>query len=295
MITIKQLQNFLILSNELHFAKAAEKLGMSQAALSKEIQKLEQKIGCSLFDRSNKWDIRLTEAGKTYLQQISGIPDILEYAKNQAIKSQRGLQGNIAIGITTIACNYLNLGKLFRTVKTEYPDITMRITEQYMPLQTIELLQKGELDIAITPIRNLFKLPDNMKSKIISKFRLFYVLPANHPLAEEKNLTINDLINYNFILPSQESSPDLSSHFELFCLEKTGKKPIVTHEIDGLESTYQLVSANLGISVMPQVNINATNYNIVFVPCDLDIECSVVAIWDANNHSRTLQNVIKLF
>jgi predicted DNA-binding protein (UPF0251 family) len=79
MITIKQLQNFLVLSKELHFAKAADKLGMSQAALSKEIQKLEQKIGCELFDRSNKWDIKLTEAGETYLMRSKEQADDYRY------------------------------------------------------------------------------------------------------------------------------------------------------------------------------------------------------------------------
>ena len=61
MATFKQIRNFLTLAQELHFARAAETLGISQAALSAEIRKLEQDVGCQLFDRSDRWQIRLTD------------------------------------------------------------------------------------------------------------------------------------------------------------------------------------------------------------------------------------------
>ena len=55
MATLKQIHDFLLLAEELHFARAAEKLGISQAALSLEVRKLEHSLGAQLFDRSDRW------------------------------------------------------------------------------------------------------------------------------------------------------------------------------------------------------------------------------------------------
>ncbi len=294
MITIKQLQNFLVLSKELHFAKAADKLGMSQAALSKEIQKLEQKIGCELFDRSNKWDIKLTEAGETYLAEISEIPNLLNIAKERAVRAKRGHFGHLSIGITGIAYNYINLGNIFKSVKTAYPEITLRITEQFIPQETLNQLTNGKLDLAIIPIADFSTLPQNCKYKVIAEFQLRYVLP-NTPHWQQKNeISIQDVINCNFILPSYSSSQMFRPKFELFCLDKCNKKPTISHEIDGLESTYQLIAAGLGISILPEINIAKSNYNIIFRSCDFNIKCYTVAVWDENNHSKALKNLITL-
>ena len=64
MVTLKQIRNFLAVSETLHFARAAEKLGIAPAVLSKEILKMEKTLGFQLFDRSDKRNICLTEAGK---------------------------------------------------------------------------------------------------------------------------------------------------------------------------------------------------------------------------------------
>ena len=75
MVSVKQIQNFLVLAETLHFAKAAAKLGISQATLSGEIKKLEKNLGINLFDRSDRWEIKLTVAGETYRNYIKNIPD----------------------------------------------------------------------------------------------------------------------------------------------------------------------------------------------------------------------------
>ena len=78
MITFNQLKNFLSLAEILHFARAAEKLGITQAALSRDIKKLETELSSALFDRSDKWNIKLTAFGKVYYEHLKVLPEMLE-------------------------------------------------------------------------------------------------------------------------------------------------------------------------------------------------------------------------
>ena len=81
MVTLKQIRNFLAVSETLHFARAAEKLGIAPAVLSKEILKMEKTLGFQLFDRSDKRNICLTEAGKSYWETVRHLPEILNNAR----------------------------------------------------------------------------------------------------------------------------------------------------------------------------------------------------------------------
>ena len=113
MATIKQIRNFLVLAQELHFARAAETLGISQAALSAEIRKLEHDVGCQLFDRSDRWQIRLTDAGAAYLQHISPLPELLDNAREAARRAVRGETGELSIVVANTVYDSLDVGRFF--------------------------------------------------------------------------------------------------------------------------------------------------------------------------------------
>ena len=125
-------------------------------------------------------------------------------------------------------------------------------------------------------------------------YKQLLTLPNTPYWQQKQEISIQDVINCNFILPSYSSSQMFRPKFELFCLDKCNKKPTISHEIDGLESTYQLISAGLGISILPEINIAKSNYNIIFRPCDFNIKCYTIAVWDENNHSKALKNLITL-
>ena len=81
MVSIRQIKNFLVLAEVLHFAKAAAILNISQATLSCEIKKMEQTLGVKLLDRSDKWAIKLTAAGQSYYNGIKNIPAVIKLIK----------------------------------------------------------------------------------------------------------------------------------------------------------------------------------------------------------------------
>ena len=122
MPTLKQIDNFLVLAEELHFARAAHKLGISQAALSNEIKKMEQSLGCQLIDRSDRWMLKLTDAGAIYLRQIRELPGTLAAAGQMARKAARGESGTLSIGVAGVVYDYRDIGAMCRNMLQKYPE-----------------------------------------------------------------------------------------------------------------------------------------------------------------------------
>ena len=111
MATFRQIEIFLTLADELHFGRTAERLKITQAALSKDISALEKSVGCRLFDRTDKWNIRLTSAGKAYREEIKILPDRLSLATERAKQAERGESGMLTIAVANIVYSYLFLSR----------------------------------------------------------------------------------------------------------------------------------------------------------------------------------------
>ena len=114
MATFRQIEIFLQLAETLHFNRAAAELGITQAALSKEIGKLEKELNCQLFDRTDKWNIVLTAAGVIFREKISPLPGTLAEAAEFARRAGRGNSGRLSVAVanlvTTMFCCWIFSG-----------------------------------------------------------------------------------------------------------------------------------------------------------------------------------------
>ena len=154
MVTFKQIRNFLALSETLHFARAAEKLGIAPAVLSKEIIKMEKDLCFKLFDRSDKRNITLTDAGQAYWQRVKDLPETLENACLSGRKTAAGEQGTISVAISGVSCRFFDIETICQQVSRRYPEVNFGLSEIYTPEQTLEQLKNGKCDIAIFPFVN---------------------------------------------------------------------------------------------------------------------------------------------
>ena len=122
---LRQLEYFLSLCQELHFTRAAEKVGISQPSLSQQIRLLEHEVGTPLFDRIGK-KTALTESGKLLLKSTLNIFHELEQAQI-AIKELKGLQtGSISIGTLLTVENYL-IPPTLLNFHRQYPAIKITV------------------------------------------------------------------------------------------------------------------------------------------------------------------------
>lgn len=290
MATLKQIQYFLLLAKELHFARTASKLGITQATLSGEIKKLEKKFGFALFDRSNKWEIRLTEAGESYLQHIEQVPDIISNAYKAAAGTARGEAGVIKISITHMVYDLLNIGKLCKQMFSRYPGIVINIDDQLSP-EAVEknvLLQKA--DVGFTTISRYRVPPEHLVIKKLMPMNLNLILPVGHPLADKLRISYDDLKDCEFILPPATAIPVLRQLFNDIFMRNAGAIPKITHELESLSGIQQFVAENFGIAVLPERVPNIFPERIIARPFPEDIDSYLaIAISDCR-HSAALNN-----
>lgn len=294
MATFRQIEIFLLLADELHFGRAAERMQITQAALSKDINALEKSVGCQLFDRSDKWNIRLTNAGIAYREQIKNLPELLKNARESALRAERGKTGQLTIAVANVVYSYLPLGDLFRTMHEKYPAVKLHIRDCQGSPMVIEQLRSCKADVGFFAVNDTDLPLAGISKQNLLELPIHLAIPAGHYLARKKNLQIADLETCNFILPPRQLAPWLRKYFDDFYMANFHKNPQVEIEALGLHATRQLVTAGLGIAVVSKPAVQDGNDNIVYRPAPLDTKRVIIAGWEENNPSRILKNLLKL-
>ena len=142
---IKQLKTFICVAETGSLSAASDRLRLAQPALSRQIKLLEHKTGAQLFQRTVK-GMTLTESGEKLLSRVSGIIRQLEQAVDEVRSSSESITGNVAIGLMP-SINSVLAVRLIEKVKSELPQVTLRIVEGYSG-HLIEWLHRGDLDIS---------------------------------------------------------------------------------------------------------------------------------------------------
>jgi len=144
-LDIKQLKTFICVAETGSLSAASDRLRLAQPALSRQIKLLEHKTGAQLFHRTVK-GMTLTESGEKLLSRVSGIIRQLEQAVDEVRSSSESITGNVAIGLMP-SINSVLAVRLIEKVKSELPQVTLRIVEGYSG-HLIEWLHRGDLDIS---------------------------------------------------------------------------------------------------------------------------------------------------
>ena len=292
MATIRQIEIFLHLAQVLHFNRAAEDLKISQAALSKEIGKLEKSLGCQLFDRSDRWAIRLSSAGRAYQTAVAELPELLHSAQQLALRAARGERGELSVAIANLMYDYLQLEDVLRAMHEKFPEVKIIIRDCLSSPLVYEQVKTGQADIGFMAVNSSGRNAEELRRIKLMELPMNLAFPKNHPLAGKKNLSLSDLVNCNFILPPMEQAPWLRKNFEDIFFKHCGKLPLVEQEALGIRATRQLVAAGLGIGVMVQPPGNQPRDSVIYRSLLPDFKRVIVATWADSNQSQTLKNFI---
>ena len=240
--TIRQLQIFSVAASHLSFARAAEQLHLTHAAISLQIKQLEEVSGTLLFDRIGK-RVFLTDAGEILLDHARQILQSLKDA-DASLMALKGLKGGrVTIAVTSTA-EYFAPGLLaeFRKAQT---DVRVRLLVHNRE-EVAQLLSSNEVDLAI-----MGRPPADMDAEAVSfaPHPFVIVASAGHPLAGRARLSVKDVAAETMIV--RESGSGTRSAMEEFFHEHA-VVPHIDMEMGSNEAIKQAVVAGLGISFISQ-------------------------------------------
>ena len=241
------------------FTKAAELLGYTQPALSQMIASLERELSIKILYRS-RYGIRLTPEGERLYPSIQSA--VLQYETMRRTANEiRGLDsGVVRIGtVSSVSCHWLP--EIIRAFWQEHPDIQIVLHQgDYSSIP--EWVRTGAVDFGfVNP-----HVVKGMETTVIKSGAFRAVLPQNHPLAEKKTLVLEDLAEEPFLLLEEGS---YSEPLEAF--RAAGISPNIKLRVHDDYSILSMVEQGLGVSILTELVLQKTNYDVATLPIKPDI------------------------
>lgn len=235
-----QLASFLEVAKLRSFSRAAEKIYRTQPAVSAQVRLLEQECGERLFDRSGK-KVLMTPAGEILHRYAQRILDLHKEALQAIAELNQTARGKLYIGANEATCLYV-LPKTFARFKQQYPLVQISIYRNFSH-KILQKVQEGAVELGIVT------LPQSANNtEVIPLFRdeMQVVVPASHPLAKNKSVTVEEVANYPLIVPKTGHTRvvldrllrDYRDHLQ------------ISMELASVETIKKFVGAGLGISLI---------------------------------------------
>lgn len=242
-LEFSELEAFVALAGELHFRKASERLFLSQPALSKKIQRLEEKLKGALFVRSRR-RVALTDVGKKFLPKATKLLQDAEDAVSETKATIEGRAGSLRIGFGIASVPEILPRTILRFRKL-YPDVDLQMREMSSDSQVASLIE-SRLDAGI------LRLPvANRRLISVPLFSENLVLATPADVSYRPRAGINGLRNRGFIFVSPSVSKTFHDRVLSLCF-RAGFTPHVVQEANEILTILHLVRAGLGVSLVPK-------------------------------------------
>jgi DNA-binding transcriptional LysR family regulator len=241
---LHHLRYFIAVAEELHFGRAAKRLGISQPPLSQQIRALEREVGVELFSRDTR-RVDLTAAGKEFLKYAHATIAQVEQGVRSAQRVYRGEVGQLRVGfITSMAYTYLPW--VVRAFRDRFPEVELVLTEVETWNQ-IEALQMRRLDVGV--VRGPLEGSQLAATTVLTE-PFMIALPNDHVLARKPVVRLAALTRAPFIMfPHSIGGRFYEEVSSLF--REAGFSPIVSQEAVQMHVAVGLVSAGVGVAVVP--------------------------------------------
>jgi DNA-binding transcriptional LysR family regulator len=241
-MNLQHLKHFLAVAEELHFGRAAERIGMAQPPLSQSIRRLEDSLGCRLFIRTRR-QVELTPAGETLLQHAREILNQLEYAQKAVLRAHEAGLTRVTIGFTPNALSDA-VPKAMLELRRLAPGVEVHLQEGNTSEQINGLLT-GKLDLGFVHAPS----PEisGLELRLVETSAPVAAIPTGWPLAERAELQMADFADLPLLMYPSHHKPE--AHAALLAAFRAARvTPKITQEASYDATRLRLVAAGLGIS-----------------------------------------------
>ncbi|HET9697179.1 MAG TPA: LysR family transcriptional regulator [Terriglobales bacterium] len=279
-----QLETFLTVAREGSFSRAAKKLYRTQPAVSQTVRKLEDEIGESLFDRSSREGI-LTDTGKVLLEYAEKLLNMRVEAMGALQELREMSKGKLCIAANEFTCLYLL--PILNEFRRVHPMVRVTIERSFASKIPDQLLNHSVEMGVLT-----FRPDDSLRSIVVYRDELAFVVPPTHPLARVKDVTIKQLGAEYFV------AHHVPSPYRAKVLETFQKRKVPLHmdvELPTIEAIKKFVGMGNGVALIPAICLEAELHRgeLVAVPCkDLMFERRLRVVYRKN---ATLSHAARAF
>lgn len=284
MIELRLLKYFLAVANEGSITRAAEVVHTSQPNLSRQMQELEESLGCRLFERGKA--VSLTDSGEFLKRRAAEILGLA--AKTEAELSSEGISGTLSVGFGEMKC-VNDVARLAVEFKKKHPNVSFEFFTGTAD-KVKEQMEKGILDagLLLEPVEiekyDFFRLPERL--------RYVAVMQRSCPLAAQDSVTPDDLAQFPLILPTRAN---VRNEISTWFAERFSTLDVVAiHNLSA--NTTALVAHGLGVALSSEgISIpEGTENQIAVRPLSPELSFAAVLAWKkSRSHSHLLEEFIK--
>ncbi len=287
-IPLASLIQTLAVAEHLNFRHAANTLGVSQSCVSTRVKLLEQDLGILLFERLPR-GVRLTEAGRHFVDQVAVGIGHLDHAVKTAGLLARGEHGRLRIGANALISNGF-LADLLNRYRGLYPGVEMEIAERRVG-EAVKQVRDGNLDVAF--VLGTPAIPD-CHSKPIWTEQTMIALPATHPLAHRESVAWVELSAETFLVRYGGTGPQLHDLILQRLAERWPRPSIQRFDVDRL-TLISMVEQGYGVTLVPEATAQIRFPGVVFLPIIDEHKPAVFsAVWSPNNRAVALRDLLDL-
>lgn len=240
---LHQFRAVVTLAQELHFGRAAKRLGLAQPHLSTLIRRIESSVGARLFSRRPR--VALTPAGEVMADTARRVLLEVERGMERVRQVASGQVGSIVVGFAS-SVMLTELPAAFEAFSREHAGVDLRLREMHSAPQ-LDALRAGLIDVAFTR-----EIPSDrrIRTQVIQREPFVVVLPDSHQLASEPSVSVAGLAAEPFVLFRRAIAPAL--HHQIIGICATGGfAPRIVQEADEWHTIFAFVRSGCGITLPP--------------------------------------------
>jgi DNA-binding transcriptional LysR family regulator len=259
---LRHLRCFIAVAEELHFARAAERLNIEQSPLSRTIKELESELGTQLFERTSR-GTRLTWAGEVLTEDARRVFTTLDQARANVQAAASGYRGMLRIALSD-GIVAQRLATLLAQCRLEEPEVEIRLFEVPLSHQAKGLRN----DLYDAGFSRSDEGCDGMYSQAVWHDPLIVALPARHPLLVCKQLPLEKVLKYPLILCHPENCEGHYKQIERL-LRAVETQPVIAEHASSHDVMFALIAAGYGLGLACEAQVHAYhNPDVVSRPID---------------------------
>lgn len=284
---LRQLRCFVAVAEDLHFHKAARRLGIAQPALSRTIKKLEDDLGATLLVRTNR-KVELTDAGYILLKGATRVLGQMNRLVDDVRSGHKGKRSVLRIGYTDNAINGV-APRLLKAFQSAHPDIELQL-QHLVTANQFRSLEDGVIDLGFATGQ---QGRSGFESLCIQRERFICLVYDDHPLAGKQGIKLRDLAEE----PMVRGEPTDWAHFHSALKPsflRAGFEPIVAQEGLTTASIQRLVSCGMGVAILTETVAETLVPNVqVLALEDVSDSLSTMVIWKTGEISSATDNFVR--